>query len=414
MNDETKRTNKNDLVLAEIKKLKLQFNHANSYEEKIVIFKKALSYGDIGNDWLLDIFTTANNEIKWLSGLILLDAENEVYRELLLEYFADFIPNNVSQWNKYKQEFSDLIINLSEINLSKTKLIKINFSKVNLNKANLRGVDFTQANLNRASLRKANLRAALLNESDLIETDFSEANLEEVTFVSTNLYKSNLEYTKLSWVTFYASVILDQTNVRNAKVNEIDFRFDNIIQNMIFYSDTALEKVTFGEDLKFKNVTFSGTNLEDAYFLGSSFENVIFDNCNLTNADFSWFYCETSERELVFRKCNLENAKFKFMESFKGLVFEEVNLKGTDFRWSDITNIDFTGLDVRGANFTRCSFDNNSLERANTEGAKFSSIDKPTRGHLRSFPLFPKYIMNPDKLKGALFSNEYYYEPGYE
>lgn len=78
------------------------------------------------------------------------------------------------------------------------------------------------------------------------------------------------------------------------------------------------------------------------------------------------------------------------------VIFDNVNLKKADFRQANLKGVDFTGLDVRGANFTSCTFRDNSLERANTEGAKFNSNLK---------------IWN---LKGALFNDQYYYEQGDE
>ena len=307
---------------------------------------------------------------------MLSNTKNKVYKELLLEYFAEFIPKNVERWNEYKKALPDL-----EINLSNRELHKVDLSQINL--------------------KKANLRNLLLYESNFFQTNLSKVNLENTTIVSQNIKQSSLEGAFFSGTQFY-DVELDRVDFRNSNVNYINFVRGISIVNIVFDSSIELDEVNFGESPEFQNVIFKNGNLQEGYFSDSSFDNIIFNNCNLKAANFS--YCINFANKLIFKESNLENIDFKF-SNLKGVRFDRVNLRGADFRWSNLTGVDFTGLDVRGANFTRCTFGNNNLDKANTEGAKFSSVDSPR---------FPPLDLNTSKLKGALFDDQHYYEPGAE
>ena len=398
------------LVLGGIEGLNLQFNNADSEDEKIAILHKALAYGEAGEAWLFDLVATENNKIQWLAAILLSHTKNEVYKQLLLEYFAEFIPNNINSWNEYKQTLPNFKINLSRINLSGAKLYGIDLSKVILDEADLSNIDFSvvslndinRVNLREASLRNANLRKAYFYESNLFKTDLSQANLEEANIVDAKLKQLNLENANLTKTVFYGAE-LDEVNLSNAIFVKTDFRDYACIKNMVFDSSYDFKETRFLET-DFKNVTFSNVNLKNISFSGSLFKNTTFDNCNLTSAEFYTYKDGRVKLNLIFKEYNLENVDFK-LSNLKGVKFDRVNLKGADFRWSDLTGVDFTGLDVRGANFTRCAFGNNNLDKADTEGAKFSSVDSPR---------FPPRDLNTSKLKGALFNDQHYYEPGYE
>ncbi len=133
-----------------------------------------------------------------------------------------------------------------------------------------------------------------------------------------------------------------------------------------------------------------------------AFINVAFNKCHLANTVFHSY--RGSEVDIIFKECDLESAKLHF-PCFQKVKFDKVNLKYADFKGSDLRGVDFNGLDVRGANFTCCIFGNNNLDKANTEGTKFSSIDHPQ---------YSPRGLDFAKLKDVLFSNENYYEPGYE
>lgn len=210
----------NGLVLGGIEGLKLQFNNADSEDKKIAILKQASLYNQVGEDWLLDIVATENNKIQWLAAVLLSNTSNEVHKGLLLEYFAEFIPNNVEKWNEYKQVFPDLKINLSKINLSNTKLQGIDLSRVNLNEAdfsdcqypkmgiifrnsNLENIDFMFSKLqgvifDNVNLKGADFRGCNLTEVDFTGLDVRGANFARCTFGNNNLDKANTEGAKFS------------------------------------------------------------------------------------------------------------------------------------------------------------------------------------------------------------------------
>ena len=153
------------LVLGGVDGLKLQFDDAISEDKKIPILKQAVHYGEAGEAWLFDLVATEKNKMQWLAAVLLSHTKNEVYKQLLLEYFAEFIPNNIDSWNKYKRSQPNLEINLSRIRFVGKELHKIDFSQVNLHQAN-----FNNSWLYETNLFKTNLSQATLEYAGLLST----------------------------------------------------------------------------------------------------------------------------------------------------------------------------------------------------------------------------------------------------
>ena len=387
----------NALVLGGIEGIKHRFAKANSDNEKIALLREALKYGEAGEDFLSDVFSVSKSKIQWMAAAFISATKNETYKELLVDYFADIIQHNKQDWNNWRKEVQDIQIYLKRLNFSNlsvlkgrdfsnTNLINAELSYMDLRESNFQNADLCQANLswsylyyacfNNAKLVGANLEQAWLNGAELFETDLRKANLETTHFERAKLY-----------------------GIKLSAIN-CNYNFEAGFLNNLVFSNASLQGSTFTDSV-IENVFFNACNLQDTEFSGASLKQVIFENCDLTNASLSYYSDRT--RQAIFKNSNLNNTDFRFA-NLKGSTFDNVNLKGADFRWSDLTGIDFTGLDVRGANFTRCTFGNNNLDKANTEGAKFSSVDSPR---------FPPGL-DADNLQGALFDDRHYYEPGYE
>lgn len=340
MNDEQKQPKEYDLVLGGnnppptdgsvlggIKGLKLQFGNANSEEKKIAILQKALSYGEAEENWLFDIVATEKNKIQWLAAVLLSNTKNEVYKELLLEYFAEFIPNNIEKWNEYKRSLPDFEINLSRINLSGAKLQEIDLSGVNLNEADLSNSDLSKTDLTLASFIQSNLLKADLSESNLFKTNLSQANLKQASMYLTNIKESNLGNTNLTAIVFHGGQI-NRVDFSNSKLLNARFDYSTEIYNTLFDASCYIKKAWF-IGIDFRNVTFNNVNLQNIYFMESLFINVVFDNCNLMNAVFHSYRNITVD--ILFKKCNLENSRLEF-PGFTEVKFERVNLKGANFK----------------------------------------------------------------------------------
>ncbi len=210
-----------------INDLKLQFSNVISEENKIAIIKQANNYGEAGEAWLFDLVATEKNKIQWLAAVLLSHTKNEVYKQLLLEYFAEFIPNNIDTWNKYRLALPNFEINLLGINFSskelESKKNEIDLSRVNLTQANLNNARLYDANLSQVNLKNSNLTKARFYAGQLNKVYFSEAKLINTYFQLTTIYNTN----------FDSSCYLD-----NADFIAIEFKnilFNNLnLQNIFF------------------------------------------------------------------------------------------------------------------------------------------------------------------------------------
>ena len=98
----------NALVLGGIEGVKRRFAKANSDDEKIAILREALKYGEAGEDFLSDVFSASKGKIQWMAAAFISATNNETYKELLVDYFADFIQNNNNDWNDWRKEVQDI------------------------------------------------------------------------------------------------------------------------------------------------------------------------------------------------------------------------------------------------------------------------------------------------------------------
>ncbi len=386
----------NSLVLGGIEGIKHRFAKANSDDEKIAILREALKYDEAGEDFLSDVFSVSKGKIQWMAAAFISATNNETYKELLVDYFADFIQNNKDDWNNWRKEV-DIKIYLKGIKFGNLSVLKNrDFSNTNLIHADLSYMDLRESNFQNADLCQANL-----TRSDLYYACFNNAKL-----VGVNLYQAWLNDAEL-FKTDLRKANLETTHFENARLSEIklsaidySYNFEASFLNNLVFRNVSLQGSIF-ENSVIENVVFNTCNLQNTEFAGALLKQAIFENCDLTNASFSHY--SDRIREAIFKNSNLNNTDFRFTNLTR-VIFENVSLKGADFRWSDLTRIDFTGLDVRGANFTRCTFGNNNLRLANTEGAKFNSVDSPR---------FPPNL-DTSNFQRALFDDQYYYEPGYE
>lgn len=125
---------------------------------------------------------------------------------------------------------------------------------------------------------------------------------------------------------------------------------------------------------KFINCDFTGSNL-----LNTGLQNILFQNCQLTSADFG----KASDFlfEVHFTDCVLDRADF-YKKKNKGGKFKGCSLKGANFAQCDLTN----------AVFGDCNLNQTVFDQTQLKGADFST----------SF----NYIIDPDAnfIKKARFS----------
>ncbi len=401
------------LVLGGIDGIKSRFANTKLDDKKIIILREALQYGEAGEEFLSDIFSVSKGKIQWMAAALISATNNQVYKEVLVDYFAELIFYNSNDWNNWRKEIPEIKLYLQGLkfdysdncssydtrSISYLEGIGIDLSNINFMNSDLNYFYFKCCNFNNTNFSQANLSYSYLHQSEFKQTKFIEANLEGANFKYSQLIEVDFKKVNLRGVSF------ESASLKKIKFENINFENESGIYDKKCLSQIQSVQYANFQDSILEEVVFENCNLKNAYFV--YLDRVTFNNCTLTNTKFD------TMKNILFKDSNLDNSNF-MMCNLSGVTFKKVSLKGADFRWCDLKGVDFAGLDVRGANFTRSTFDNNSLQRANTQGAKFSSINKPTRNHDNPFPLFPKKIINPDKLKGALFSNEYYYEAGAE
>lgn len=100
-----------------------------------------------------------------------------------------------------------------------------------------------------------------------------------------------------------------------------------------------------------RNVNFRGAN-----FLGGSFDETVFHNCDLSEVSFK----EGSFKRTVFIDCVLTGSEFSFANGHR-VRFAYCHMCEADFMDSGFPFTDFRGTDLRGGN----------LERANISGSNF-------------------------------------------
>ena len=102
------------------------------------------------------------------------------------------LKQGVDAWNSWRKKNSDIILDLSYINLRYAAL-----PNSTLNYSNLYSADLTGANLSKANLSRANLTSADLSKANLTRADLTYANLTKVNLTGANLTEANLSYANL-------------------------------------------------------------------------------------------------------------------------------------------------------------------------------------------------------------------------
>ena len=155
------------------------------------------------------------------------------------EEHLKILKSGVENWNKWREENTDIVPDLSKAKLSNAYLCKANLVSSNISKADLSGAilgkaDLDFADLSGADLTGANLGKAVLCGSQLIKANLSEASLFEANLLVANLFGANLSKADLSGANLM-STTLTKVNLSGAnlmyttcvRTNFIDAILDN-------------------------------------------------------------------------------------------------------------------------------------------------------------------------------------------
>lgn len=378
---------------------------------------------DTNARWLRADFTGANLENSHLShnGFANSNFTDAIIRgaELRNIFPFGFTLANLYSTASYKTgdlksieiEYGDLRgANFAGVDLTGSRLANIELDGANFRGANLtdvsigatlNGADFEGANLTNAhifyerttsiSFRGANLTGGGFERTSLIGADFTDAivfgtrlsvenspkDLTAAQLYSTASYKTGL----LGPITLAGN--MQGWNFQGQDLSGARFDRDGKLTGAT-WSGAKLQNTLF-----FVN-TLPGTDFRDAdvrkvQFSASTLDGSSFQHTDLTGAHFS----ETSLVGVRFDGIRANAARF-VRGSLQGASFADADLREADFVFIDsFVNTDFSGADIRGAEFTYAtdagftveqlretrSFQQRDLSGVDFEGNDFAGID---------------------------------------
>ena len=230
-------------------------------------------------------------------------------------------------------------VTLKGADFSACKMNKINFANSVLTETDLSGADLT-----RADFKDADLSSAILQRANLSFANFNENvrfprhrldSLEGACLSSINFQGCNLS-AGLS----FKDVDLSKSNLKRCNFSNADFRF-------------AKQLPLVMDDADFRKANFSGRNLSEITFLRSNLQGA-----NLSNADLS---------DMDLSETNLTDANLSGAILFGAIL----------------------PLDLRGVNFSSCTFLSRDFSNHRLDGANFSHCDLSSENLL-----FPKELLN--------------------
>ena len=149
-----------------------------------------------------------------------LGAKDEVFSK---ENLIKLLRENITEFNKFREENPEVIINLP-----KADLRGANMTGANLMGANLREAKLTRAKLNSAKLENAIMYGAKLNNAKLWYANLNEAKLKNTNLKDAELYRADLSNADLTNADLYnaglMSVHMAGAILKGAKLRQVNLR----------------------------------------------------------------------------------------------------------------------------------------------------------------------------------------------
>ena len=194
--------------------------------------------------------------------------------------------NGHKEWNAWRAQNRDYIINLHSVDLRNADLSGAHLYSVDLRRSDLSDADLSGANLSEANLEgvnlsntnltHANLVRACLNEAKLFLANLSGANLSKVYCRRANLSGANLTKVDLSRAT------LDYTDFSEASLSEANL------------------SETYSERAKFRGADLGAANLSEADLCVANFRGANLGATNLRGAKLC--FANLSEAYICFAR----------------------------------------------------------------------------------------------------------------
>ena len=234
---------------------------------------------------------------------------------------------------------------LSGVDLSNSKFMRIDFTNVDLSESNLSSVDYYQGILSGADLSGADLTNAKIEEVAVFDTNFSNAILQNIQITNLNAEGSNFSGTDLSNAVVKGAGFLN-TDFTGATLSNSDFSTINLGNGK--FNNAKLDGANLSE------ATLTGADLSGADLTGSDLSKTILRDANLSN---------TILLEVILDGADIGNS-----------ILSEANLSGMDLTAVGLNGVDLTGADLSGTNLEGVDLSGSKLTGANLEGANLSNV----------------------------------------
>ncbi|MGK7942269.1 MAG: pentapeptide repeat-containing protein [Crocosphaera sp.] len=246
------------------------------------------------------------------------------------EEFLELLKKDVTAWNRWRQENSQVEINFESVDLSNSHLSQANLKGINFKRSNFGGSDLRQADLSDSCLKGANFEQCDLRNARLKQANLANANLKAVKLSDANLISANLS----------RAIIID------ARLMNADLRFTNLSYAILTKTDLSSSDL---EGANLQKASLDNVNLERCILDKASLENAILKQSSLKLSSL----IETNLREVNLNQANLQ----------------EAILKDADLSQASLISADLQMADLRKANLSTANFANANLSLAELTGA---------------------------------------------
>lgn len=297
------------------------------------------------------------------------------------------------------------VARLENANLSGSSFVGADLSSGHLSYANLTGADLTDANVygsefvatvsqgltpqqlySTASYQNGDLGPISLN-GDLTNWDLSGVNMNGARFIGSNFQNANLTNAHIASGTFtnsnlaasqlYATASYQAANLGRIDLSGVDLsgwdfsgvamkiaRLENSDLTDVIFDNADLSRATLGR----RNVEIVGTSFRNAQLAGADFEtsgrwrNIDFTGANLEGADLtSNFFVDSTFEDAVVRGAEIGGITLENLYSTAS--YKDGDLRDVDLSNNDLAGADFQGVDLSGARLN-----------AHMDGANFARI----------------------------------------
>ncbi len=263
-----------------VKSLIYEINFHN-FELIISLFKKVSEDDFIQLDYIDQssynlIVNGSDKGLKKLENLFISGDLQESLKNINSEYFSQVIIENIQFIEDIKAiEKCQLIKQIREQKIDKSRLINNDLTGVFLSGANLKGVNLSWANLSNIDLQGANLTEANLNGVNLNKSNLSDAYLIKISLFGADLIEANLIGSDLT------KSVLMGSNLSKANFSGVNLCQANLTGCDLSYTDLSWANLTCAN---LSNCNFYQAILKRSHLHKANLTNANFDRADVINA----------------------------------------------------------------------------------------------------------------------------------